>query len=96
VLVTPVSTFYAGIYRQTTQLQATLSASGGIVTFYERGKIISNCARIYTSTSSATCNWKPSTRGNVAVTAKVTPDNGAAGSLSQIAYFIISSRTGKR
>lgn len=96
VQVTPVSSFYAGTYRQTTQLQATLSASGGVVTFYERGKIISNCARIYTSTSSATCNWKPSTRGNVAVTAKVTPDNGAAGSFSQIVYFKINNRAGNR
>lgn len=72
---------------------ATLSLAGGTVTFYALGKTIPGCIKIYTSTTSATCNWKPSVKGVSSVYAKVLPDNGAATATSPASTFLISKRT---
>jgi hypothetical protein len=71
---------------------ATLSVAGGTVTFYALGKTIPGCIRIYTATTSVTCNWKPSIKGVNTTFAKVIPDNGAATSTSPPATFLVGKR----
>jgi hypothetical protein len=63
------------------------------VTFYALGKTIPGCIKIYTTTTSATCNWKPSVKGAISLYAKVVPDNGAATSTSPPATFLVGKRT---
>lgn len=72
---------------------ATLSTAGGTVTFYAVKKTIPGCIRVYTSTTTATCNWKPSVKGANSLYAKVVPDNGAATSTSSAATFLVGRRT---
>lgn len=96
VQVSGSSGYNTGTYRTVVQIQATLSTSGGKVTFYARNKIIPNCNKIYTATTVATCNWRPSSRGTIEVFAKATPDNGASANPSPITYFQISNRVLKR
>ena len=96
VQVSSVSGANSGNFRSVIQLQATLSTSGGKVTFYSGSKVIPNCIKIYTSTTVATCNWSPSMRGSIAISARVIPDNGAATSPSPPSYFLIGNRITKR
>lgn len=96
VSVGAVSGNNAGTYRSATGLTATLSAAGGKVTFYARGKVIPNCRNLYTATTTVTCNWSPAFRGTVPITAKVVPDNGAAFSPSPATYFLVGNRAVKR
>lgn len=86
----------AGIYRTTTDIIATLSANGGKVTFYAKGKVIPNCRNLYTATSTVTCNWLPSLRGAVPITAKVIPDNGATFTPTPATTFLVANRTLRR
>jgi hypothetical protein len=96
VTVSSISGASTGTYATLFPIQATLSASGGKVTFYALGKTIPGCIKIYTSTMTITCNWKPNVKGVIAIYAKVVPDNGASTSPSSPVTFLIGRRTGLR
>jgi hypothetical protein len=79
----------------------TVSVSvAGTVLFRAKGVKISNCVKRSTSgtspTITATCVWRPSTRGATPVTATITPTNGSysVGSLTNTVF--ISNRSGGR
>ena len=55
----------SAIFRSTSMLTANFTSSGK-ATFYANGKRIPGCIGI-SGTTSAACNWKPSTRGTVVV-----------------------------
>jgi hypothetical protein len=71
------------------------------VTFFANGVRISGCIKIPTSGSApniiATCNWRPSVRGAIALTASSTPnDQSFTGSTSSPTNIVIANRAGKR
>jgi hypothetical protein len=62
-------------FKSATSLVATVTYAGK-VTFFSQGKRIAGCISVATSGSgpyTATCNWKPATRGSTAVTALYVP-----------------------
>lgn len=62
-------------FRQAVAATATLGFNGsqGNVTFYANGKRIAGCINQPSSGLSASCTWKPSSRGSLLLTAKLTP-----------------------
>ena len=79
----------------------TVSVSvAGTVLFRAKGVKISNCVKRSTSGTSpnitATCTWRPSTRGATPVTATITPTNGSysVGSLTNTVFIL--NRSGGR
>jgi hypothetical protein len=64
------------IYRSPTALRASASTDGK-VTFYQSGKPIAGCRNIATSSSVATCNWRPAQHGRVSLTARITPTDSS-------------------
>jgi hypothetical protein len=58
-------------FRAITQIQAAVSANSK-VSFYVGGKAIPKCLNVLSSAGIATCNWRPSVKGNNKITAKVT------------------------
>jgi hypothetical protein len=87
------------VFRQSTSITANLSEAGRVV-FYERGKVIANCKSVTTVGSgpyTATCTWRPSTRGAVAVTAKFIPSSLPSSSLwLNFGSIAVGSRTQRR
>jgi hypothetical protein len=70
-----ISSITTATYKASSSLVATTSLVGK-VTFYSQGKRIAGCISVATTGSgpyTATCAWKPSTRGSVALTAVYTP-----------------------
>lgn len=49
----------------------TTQNKDGLVTFKANGKNIGKCVSIQSTSMTATCNWKPSTQGSVALTATI-------------------------
>jgi hypothetical protein len=50
--------------------------TAGKVTIFQNGKKIPGCVEVRASvTSAATCSWKPTTLGDVTITAEITPTN---------------------
>jgi hypothetical protein len=76
-------------YRTSNLLTATVSKPGR-VTFYQQGVVIPNCKnRVATTTT--TCNWKPSRRGKISVSALLTPtDLGFVPSTGAIDFQILN------
>ena len=69
------SSITTATYKASSSLVATVSLSGK-VTFFSQGKRIAGCLNVPTTGSgpyTATCAWKPTNRGSVAVTAVYTP-----------------------
>lgn len=70
----------AATYRTTSTIEAVVGTAGK-VTFYQFGKPITGCRNKSTSGSApnikATCSWKPSNRGTVALTAEIKPTSGS-------------------
>lgn len=67
-------------YRTATNIVATVSAPGR-VTFFENGKRIGGCISIRTVTSgaiTATCSYKPATRGLIQLSATLAPSDSSA------------------
>jgi hypothetical protein len=60
------------IYRTVNQIRATISGSTGHVRFRANGKQIPQCTRVTVSASIANCNWSPSRRGEITLTATFT------------------------
>ena len=81
-------------FRTANLITATVSKPGK-VTFYQQGVVIPGCKN-KTATSTATCNWKPSRRGKIAVTASLTPtDLGFVPSSGSINFNVLN-RSGSR
>jgi DNA-binding beta-propeller fold protein YncE len=83
----------AHIFRSSTTISVTTSASSGKVTFYARGKYIPNCKNLSVTTTTTTCSFRPSGRGSVPITA-VYVVNGTTVRTS--AEMIIGNRTSVR
>jgi hypothetical protein len=94
-----VSAAQSGSYNQPLNLTATLAVAGsdGRVSFFANNKRIPGCINKSSSALSVSCNWRPSTRGNVALTARLIPtDSGFASSFSPVRNVAISNRVNKR
>lgn len=85
----------SAIFRTTTQIQATTSIDGR-VTFRVNGRVVPGCMRVQTISLVATCNWKPSQRGAVQLSAALAASTGFYGSTSQAAMVSVSNRLVKR
>ena len=78
------------IFRQTNTIRVTLS-SDGRVKFFVNGKVVTGCQNVNSSSSIATCSWKPSLRGTNPISASVI------GGTSRSQIFIgVIPRTNKR
>lgn len=86
-------------YRTNSTLSVTVTESGK-VSFYAKGILIPGCKNKATSATSpftATCNWKPSQRGNVVVSARFTPNSSPSyPSNIPVGTVFISARSGTR
>jgi len=82
-------------YRTSNLLTATVSKPGK-VTFYQQGVVIPGCKNKNAATTTATCNWKPSRRGKISVTASLIPtDLGFVPSSGSINFNVLN-RSGSR
>jgi hypothetical protein len=86
-------------YRTPTTITATVSEAGK-VTFYALGKVIPGCKSRPTVSSAAitaTCQWKPSQRSAVPITAKFSPTASPANLVTiDFGSVWVSSRSGQR
>lgn len=73
------------------------ASDAGAVTFYANGKKIAGCIQLKTVNSVATCAWKPSIQGSVALTAMLVPNNEALSVVraTSVNYAVVR-RTGRR
>jgi hypothetical protein len=99
-LITDVSISFSsgsqGIYRSLGTITATTTLAGK-VTFYERGRVIPGCKNRPTNGSLvATCTWRPSVRGNVAISATNRPTNSYISNASSSLSVFVTNRTGAR
>jgi hypothetical protein len=88
-----------GTYNQPLNLTAALAVAGsdGRVSFFANNKRIPGCTNKSSSALSVTCSWRPSRRGSVSLTARLTPtDSGFASSLSPAKNILVSNRVGLR
>jgi hypothetical protein len=90
----------AATYRSPISITAVVSLPSK-VTFRAGNVIISGCknrtAALSGSTYTATCSWRPSTRGRVAITASITPsETGASTPRATPINVFVSNRTGSR
>lgn len=78
------------------RLKATTD-SDGYVKFFANGKVIPSCQKVSVSGGVAYCNWVPSLRGSVSITARVTPvaSNLSANTSVNLIIFV-SQRSNKR
>jgi hypothetical protein len=95
----PIALTYSGNSQQFQHtgnlvITATLTGSDGTVTFYYNNKKMFHCVGLLSSSQVATCNWKPSAHGLVAITAYVLPSNSFyIATISAPMYLMIGSRT---
>jgi hypothetical protein len=90
----------AATYRSAISITAVVSLPSR-VTFRAGNVIISGCknrtASLSGSTYSATCSWRPSTRGRVAISASITPnETGASTPRATPINVFVTSRSGAR
>ena len=90
----------AATYRQVVTITANVSVTSR-VTFRAKNIIISGCKNKITSGSSpnitATCSWKPSTRGAVVITATAVPTGaGISGATATPVSVVVGNRSGAR
>jgi len=88
------------VYRSTSTIEA-LTDVAGKVSFFQAGKPISGCRTKSTTGVSpnikATCTWKPSNRGNIALTARITPSSDSYSASTSSTYIVpVRSRTTPR
>jgi hypothetical protein len=93
------STFTA-TYRNSISIEA-LVGTAGKVTFYQFGKVIPGCKNLNTTGTTpnikATCNWKPSTRGNVQISGSISPTSASYAVTQSGQYSVsVASRTTSR
>ena len=86
----------SAIYKSSTTIRATASIDGK-VTFYQSGKPIAGCRNVLTSSSIATCNWRPALHGRVGLSAKITPtDSSIPAGTSAVFTAGVSTRSNTR
>jgi hypothetical protein len=87
-------------YRQPTNIVVTVTGSTGKVTFKHEGKNIVGCIKVSTvssSTITATCNWKPSVKKYVSLTATFVPTSAAyTSSTTPAMRTLVVARTNPR
>jgi hypothetical protein len=88
------------IYRSSVTITADVSVSAK-VTFKAGNVVIAGCKNLSANGSGSSftvnCSWKPSTRGNVLISAIATPTSGAiSGTTSSPVQVNVTSRTGSR
>lgn len=86
-------------FRLPTTLTASLGVAGtdGKVTFYANGKKIPGCISKSTVSLATSCSWRPSTRGSVAITARLVPTDSSYGASTSLAKnMVVSNRSGTR
>jgi hypothetical protein len=89
------ATFPNPNYRASNLITATVSKPGK-VTFYQQGVVIPGCKNRNAASTTATCSWKPSRRGKIAVTASLIPtDLGFVPSSGSIDFSVLN-RSGSR
>jgi hypothetical protein len=87
----------SAIYRTASVIEATVTGANGKVRFIQNGKVIPGCAAIQSVSLVARCSWKPSNRGTIKLSAKLTPASaGFQISNSSILDIAVSNRTVKR
>lgn len=87
----------SAIYRTTSTIQANVVGANGKVRFMQNGKVISGCAAIQSVSLVAICNWKPSIRGSVKLSARLTPSSaGFLNSISSNLEIFVTNKTIKR
>ena len=99
-LLTNVTLSFSGgsqaAFRTTGTITATATLAGK-VTFYERGKVIPGCKNKATNGSLvATCSWRPSTRGNVSISATNKPTNSYVSNATTSLSVFVTTRAGAR
>jgi hypothetical protein len=90
----------SAVYRSTSTIEA-LTDVAGKVSFFQAGKPISGCRTKSTTGVSpnikATCIWKPSNRGNIALTARITPSSDSYSASTSSTYVVpVRNRTTPR
>jgi len=86
----------APIYRSSSSITATTNTASR-VTFYANGKRIANCIKVLTVSLVATCSWKPSIHGSIAISILITPlDSNFTASTVKASAVIGGKRTGTR
>jgi hypothetical protein len=84
-------------YRTTSTIEATVTGANGKVRFIQNGKVIPGCASVQSISLIARCNWKPSNRGSVMLSARLTPSSaGFLTSTSSILGVAVVPRTTSR
>ena len=85
----------SGIYRTASSMSVTTNI-GAKVTFYANGKRIAGCIAIKTVNLVATCNWKPSSRGQLNITATSTPLFAGGVAVTSTSLMSVGRRTESR
>lgn len=87
------------IFRSSSTLSVEVNEAGK-VSFYAKGNLISGCknkSTTLTSPYTATCNWKPSQRGSVVVTARFTANSAPSyPSTIPVGTVFVTARGGTR
>jgi hypothetical protein len=83
-------------YRSPISITASITGGNGKVRFYQDGKVIPGCQSVASSGLNAVCNWKPSTKRTVTLTAELVSSGAVIGSKTTPLAVSISSRSGKR
>lgn len=98
-LTASTSSLTTATFRSQNSLVATVNYVGK-VTFYAQGKRIAGCINVSTTGSgpyTATCNWKPATRGAQSVSATYTPTASPSNAISlSWGSIFVSNRSGNR
>lgn len=85
----------SAVYRLNSQLRANVSVDGK-VTFFQNRKNIGGCVKIQSVSLVAYCNWRPTNRGSVGLSARLTPGSGYLESESPQFRVLVSNRTANR
>lgn len=68
----------------------------GTVTFFANSKRIASCVNKVAVSTSATCNWRPTSQGTVEIYAQLKPSGGLTGSKSQVITLTVARRSNTR
>jgi len=83
-------------FRSPIAITATITGGNGKVRFYQDGKVIPGCQAISSSGLSATCNWRPSIRKIVSLSAELVANGAVLGSKSLPVTAQVVIRSGNR
>lgn len=78
------------VFRKSSTLVATVSGTNGRVTFFENKKRIAKCISLPTTSFSASCTYKPSSRGSISLTARFIPSTGSFTSSDSSVLLVFS------